>query len=106
MTELERAKELIAKAQNVMACSHINPDGDTLGSMLGMYHVLTAAGKYVQRACHKTTPPQFYFLPGQEGVGPAIPERPWDLIMCSDASQINRFGSVWENHQELFERVP
>jgi phosphoesterase RecJ-like protein len=74
--------------------------------MLGMYHVLTAAGKYVQRACHNTTPPQFTFLPGHEGVGPEIPNRDWDLIVCHDASDIRRFGSVYEQHTELFERVP
>jgi phosphoesterase RecJ-like protein len=100
------AKELVQRARNVIVCAHINPDGDTLGSMLGMYHVLTAAGKYVQRACHNTAPPQFEFLPGHEGVGPAIPDRPWDLIICHDASDVQRFGSVWEQHQDLFERVP
>ena len=100
------AKDLVTKAQNVMVCSHINPDGDTLGSMLGMYHVLSATGKYVQRACHNTTPPQFGFLPGHDGVGPEIPERDWDLIICHDASDIHRFGSVYEEHKELFERVP
>lgn len=100
------AKELVQKAQNVIVCSHINPDGDTLGSMLGMYHVLTAAGKHVQRACHNTTPPQFTFLPGHEGVGPEIPDRDWDLIICHDASDIQRFGSVYETHKDLFQRVP
>ncbi|HLQ36124.1 MAG TPA: bifunctional oligoribonuclease/PAP phosphatase NrnA [Chloroflexota bacterium] len=100
------AKEMVQKAQNVIVCAHINPDGDTLGSMLGMYHVLTAAGKYAQRACHNTTPPQFTFLPGHEGVGPDIPNRDWDLIICHDASDIQRFGSVYEQHRDLFERVP
>lgn len=100
------AKELVGRAKNVIVCAHLNPDGDTLGSMLGMYHVLTAAGKYVQRACNNTTPPQFEFLPGHKGVGPEIPDRDWDLIICHDASDIQRFGSVWEQHKDLFERVP
>ncbi|HEX6511229.1 MAG TPA: DHH family phosphoesterase [Chloroflexota bacterium] len=99
-------KELVHRARNVIVCAHINPDGDTLGSMLGMYHILTAAGKYVQRACHNTAPPQFSFLPGCEGVGPDIPDRDWDLIVCHDASDIHRFGSVYEEHKDLFERVP
>jgi phosphoesterase RecJ-like protein len=71
-----------------------------------MYHVLTDAGKYAQRACNNTTPPQFWFLPGQEGVGPDLPDRPWDLIICHDASEIHRFGSVYETHKDLFEKVP
>src|SRR5581483_10171212 len=100
------AKELVRRAQNVIVCAHVNPDGDTLGSMLGMYHVLTAAGKYAQRACNNTTPPQLAFLPGSEGVGPDISDRPWDLIICHDASDIARFGSVYEDHKDLFERVP
>jgi len=90
----------------VIVCAHVNPDGDTLGSMLGMYHILTGAGKQVERACNNTTPPQFEFLPGHEGVGPNLAEREWDLIICHDASDIKRFGSVYEDHKDLFERVP
>ncbi len=74
--------------------------------MLGLYHSLTAAGKYVQRACNNTTPPQFTFLPGHDGVGPQLPDRPWDLIVCHDASDIERFGSVFTEHRDLFDRVP
>lgn len=90
----------------MIVCAHLNPDGDTLGSMLGMYHTLTAAGKRVLRACNDTTPPQLAFLPGSDGVGPSIPDERWDLILCHDASEIHRFGSVYDKHKDLFASVP
>ena len=102
----QRARELVSGAKNVIACSHRHPDGDTLGAMLGLYHTLTAAGKYVQPACEDTAPPQFAFLPGHELVGPELPDRPWDLIVCHDASDVERFGTVYGQHRDLFERVP
>jgi bifunctional oligoribonuclease and PAP phosphatase NrnA len=37
--------EKIAKAQNILITSHHNPDGDAIGSCLGLYHYLAAIGK-------------------------------------------------------------
>ena len=42
--ELARAATLVDGARQVALACHVNPDGDALGSMLGMFHVLRAAG--------------------------------------------------------------
>src|SRR5205823_505235 len=57
-------------------------------------------------ACNNYAPPQLSFLPGSDKVGPDLPDRAWDLIVCHDASDIKRFGSVYEDHIDLFERIP
>src|SRR5215471_4235486 len=44
---IERAAAAIADAPLVALACHVNPDGDALGSMLGMLHVLRAAGRHV-----------------------------------------------------------
>jgi phosphoesterase RecJ-like protein len=41
---LLRAAEVIKEAGHVALACHVNPDGDALGSMLGLHHVLRAAG--------------------------------------------------------------
>lgn len=44
---LARAATAIADARTVGLACHVNPDGDALGSMLGLFHVLRAAGRPV-----------------------------------------------------------
>ena len=41
---LVRAATVVAGARQVALACHVNPDGDALGSMLGLFHVLRAAG--------------------------------------------------------------
>ena len=45
-----RARDAIARStprRSVALACHVNPDGDALGSMLGLFHVLRAAGRDV-----------------------------------------------------------
>jgi phosphoesterase RecJ-like protein len=44
---LAAAATAVADARVVALACHVNPDGDALGSMLGLYHVLRAAGRDV-----------------------------------------------------------
>ena len=37
---IEQIKEQINKAKKVLVISHINPDGDTLGSMCALAHAI------------------------------------------------------------------
>ena len=41
---LERACAAIRDASDVALACHVSPDGDALGSMLGLYHVLRHSG--------------------------------------------------------------
>lgn len=44
-TQVRQTLEHIGEAQNIVITAHQNPDGDALGSSLGLYHILKAAGK-------------------------------------------------------------
>ena len=44
-TELEQAVELVAGASTVGLVCHVDPDGDALGSLLGLHHLCRANGK-------------------------------------------------------------
>ena len=37
---MERLNNIIKNSKNILLISHINPDGDTLGSMCGLYFLI------------------------------------------------------------------
>ena len=39
-SELEKLKQLLSTPQQITIVSHTNPDGDAIGSSLGLYHFL------------------------------------------------------------------
>lgn len=43
-TALRKVKELLATPQKIVLIPHRNPDGDAIGSALGLYHVLNKTG--------------------------------------------------------------
>ena len=45
---LKQAGELIEKANKIVLSSHVNPDGDNVGSTLGLYHALKGTNKDIK----------------------------------------------------------
>ncbi|MBP1763653.1 MAG: phosphoesterase RecJ domain protein [Firmicutes bacterium] len=60
--------EKIQAADKILITSHIHPDGDSLGSMLGLSHYLLSLGKSVLVAVEDEVPPLFHFLPGNQSI--------------------------------------
>lgn len=96
--------ELIQQQQRILCVSHINPDGDAYGSLLGMGWILHHLGKKPVLAMHDRTPTDFRFLPGSEQIiSPSAVANVYDLIICLDASSPDRMGAVFrpEVHAHL-----
>jgi len=67
MTRNEISKKL--RVQNeFLILTHINPDGDTIGSALALYSSLTGMGKSVSVYANKPVPQIFDFLDGFEDI--------------------------------------
>ena len=84
----------IRKAKRVALVTHVYPDGDALGSLLGLAHALTSQGIQVTPVLPAALPTVFSFLP-QEGIAlqatfPNASEI--DLCIVLDASTANRTG--------------
>ena len=47
-TSFAEFKKLVVKAQNISIITHVNPDGDAMGSSLGLHHYLKGKGKNVK----------------------------------------------------------
>ncbi len=86
--------ERIAQAQRVLVVSHVRPDGDAVGSLLGLGLALEAAGKSVQMVLEDGVPSDFRYLSGSDRVV-RKPEGTFDLRIVVDCSELSRTGAVF-----------
>lgn len=62
-TLTEQLLKKIRGAGNIVLATHVNPDGDALGSLLGLADILEAAGKRVFRYLEEPVSDLYAFLP-------------------------------------------
>ena len=80
-------------AGNVLVVSHIRPDGDAIGSLLGFGLALQEIGKDVQIVSADGVPAVYQHLPGSELVIKQ-PEGVFDFVVILDCSDLKRVGHV------------
>lgn len=92
---LSQVVELIESKGRFAITSHIRPDGDSLGSSLGLYWLLRALDKDVEVIMRDAVPHAYRKLPGAESVRvtPAI-DRQYDAVFVIECSDITRPGLV------------
>ncbi len=85
MSEMREAMAAIKKARSVVIATHVSPEGDAIGSELGLAISLTKMGKEVSVINSDPVPEFLRFLPGVAMVirGERI-ERPSDLLIVVD----------------------
>ena len=90
----EAIARCIREAQTIAVVSHINPDGDTLGSATAMRLILQKLGKDVTLFCDGKIPDCLQFLPGADCFrAPGNDEGPFDLMLAVDVSDEHRLGA-------------
>ena len=92
---------LFVPGSRVCLTTHVNPDGDGLGSEVGLVHLLRAIGVTATIANPTPTPPRFQFLfqglPGVDKTPEAVKElRRADAIVVLDISELSRLGMLAE----------
>jgi len=80
-------------AHNILVLSHIRPDGDAIGSLLGLGLALQSAGKEVQMVLPDGVPRNFRYLKGSEKIG-RRPKGDFDLVVVVDCSDLPRVGEA------------
>jgi len=96
MNKLQQAGERIIGAKRILILSHIRPDGDAIGSTLGLGLALQTEGKNVQMVLADGVPKEFHFLTASEQITQQ-PEGDFDVIVALDCSDMDRLGDVLEN---------
>lgn len=88
--------EAVKKAECIVIGTHINPDGDAVGSSLAVGHALKRMGKQVTWACDDPVPGKLHFLSGAEHFvkADALQGKAFDLGFAVDAADAGRLGKV------------
>lgn len=90
MSVLEKIKEKIEVAHNILILTHENPDGDAVGSSLGLMHALKKIGKQVTVLIPEINN-MYSFLPGFSEIKHEIENvEDFDLCIALDASDTER----------------
>jgi phosphoesterase RecJ-like protein len=100
----EKSRVLLNGAQRVIVLTHITPDGDAIGSLLGLGHTLRQQGKTVTLAVDEGVPPELRFLPGAGEVRSDLDGVQADLVFVLDCSDESRMGNAGKSVRAL--RVP
>src|SRR5687768_15308421 len=89
-------KERLEKSRNVVIASHVRPDGDAIGSLLGLGLALRDAGKSVQMVLVDGVPASFRHLAGSELIVKE-PTGEHDTFITVDSADFKRVGKTLEN---------
>ena len=103
---IEDAADVLRPARSVAVVSHVDPDADAIGSVLGLAGGLRALGKDVVAALSDPIPEYARFLPGAAGVVSALPDTRFDVYLFADAADLERIGTIFSSDRERFVGVP
>lgn len=107
---IHELKALLQGLQRITIVTHYNPDGDAMGSSLGLAHVLKAQGFIVDVLLPNTPATFLDWLPGR-GACTAFDKEPdrvkellaqCDVLFCLDFNRADRVGPM----EELVKAVP
>ncbi|MBU6145583.1 MAG: bifunctional oligoribonuclease/PAP phosphatase NrnA [Paenibacillaceae bacterium] len=91
---LEDVASFLQSAQDVVIVSHINPDGDAIGSMAAMGHIVRAMGKQVAFVHETGVPQRFSFLLDAPCAVYDDTMGPRSHVVCVDCASLERIGAV------------
>lgn len=97
---LIRILEAIRAAQSICIVGHQRPDGDCIGSQLGLLHALRAEGKPAVCWNQDSVPAKYRFLdPGKNFEKPKSGVE-FDLVIATDCASYERLGTVTDFIQQ------
>lgn len=96
-TDLARVVAAIQAAPAVAVLSHVAPEGDAIGSLLGALLALRAAGKTAHGYLADPLPPNLAQLPGAGELRRQVPiGRPYPCYLVLDTADLARTGGLLE----------
>ncbi len=101
LVDTDKAKELkrlLESSERVVLTCHVRPDGDAIGSTLGLWHLLRSLGKEVTVIVPDKAPGNLSFLPGFKDIAVYTCHADYcrttveqaDLIICCDFNTPSR----------------
>ena len=99
---IEHLKQLLATPKSIVIVSHKNPDGDAIGSSLGLYHFLEKFGHNITVIMPNEYPDFLKWMPGENGILKQDSQtkecddliQKADLIFTLDFNALHRAGNM------------
>ena len=88
---------LIESAKKLLVVSHVNPDGDALGTQLAFAAYLKSLGKEVTLVREEAIPERYQFLPGIEQIRPIDDIKnslDIDTVIALECPKLSRAGDI------------
>ena len=88
---------LIESAKKLLVVSHVNPDGDALGTQLAFATYLKSLGKEVTLVREEAIPERYQFLPGIEQIRPIDSIKnslDIDTVIALECPKLSRAGDI------------
>ena len=102
--EVDHVEKWFERAEKIVIVSHVSPDGDAIGSSLGLYHFLTSQEKTVNVIVPNAFPEFLHWMPGakevivydkyKEYADKLINEA--DVLCCLDFNVLSRIDDMEE----------
>lgn len=100
--QLASLERMLERPRRISIVSHFNPDGDAVGSALGLMHILRAAGHHVRVVLPNSPGDLLDWLPGRNEVlcldrspdASLSAIRTSDLVCCVDFNRLDRCGGL------------
>jgi len=93
---MDAIKQSINEAQAILVLTHVDPDGDAIGSLTAVGNALARMGKQVTMACDDNVPGRFRFLPLTDKVQKGVSaDATFDLAIALDCGDESRMGRTF-----------
>jgi len=98
---IEKIRELINRGNKFLITTHIDPDGDALGSSFSMYYALEGLGKTANVYLKDPIPYMYEFLPQPIRTEHEFPVNKYDAVFVLDCGDLRRVGNGFEGIRHL-----
>jgi phosphoesterase RecJ-like protein len=92
-TIIDRILEVVDSSQSICVAGHVRPDGDCIGSQLGLTLALQKAGKDVACWNEDVVPQKYAFLDRHHLLEKPTAGREFDLVIATDCASFERLGA-------------
>ncbi len=111
--DISQLREVLGPRRRIALLSHVNPDGDSIGSSLALYHFLRHHGHEVSVLVPNDLPAFLAWLPGAESIRVAKRDLPTAIrtvleaeviffLDFNEASRLRELATPVQEHREAF----
>jgi phosphoesterase RecJ-like protein len=94
---IDRIIERINQSRTICVVGHVRPDGDCIGSQIGVTLALRKLGKDVVCWNEDVVPQKYAFMDPDKLLQKPVPGREFDLVIAADCASFERMGSVGQH---------